>query len=296
VNIASLIRVARKFLYEDKWFPEDVNEILWRLYEEGNPLGSPRGERFSWVKIPSINPSPDVIIYTCCLVAYDRRGQKTILKLIDLLKNIGLTVDVFREGACCGDIVYQIGEEYFYQEIINENVEKLESLKPSIILTISPHVYHNLKNLYPKYGARINIPIMHHTQLIHELIESGKIELGRIKSDVTYHDPCYLARYNDVVDEPRDILSAIDGINLRELPHNKGETLCCGGGGGGLWLENKWARNSTKNRLTEVRELGVDKLVTACPYCIRMFEDEASLEGLNIEVQDIIDLLSMAIQ
>ena len=296
VDIAAIFRGLRFLNYEEKKSPEEVNEVLWRVYEEGNPLGSPRGERFSWLSTITSNPNPDVIIYTCCLAAYDKRGQDILSKLINLLSNSGLDVGVFRDGSCCGDIVYHIGDDYFYEEIVRENSEKIESLKPSAIITISPHVYHNLVNLYPKYNGKLSVPVIHHTQYLYELLNDGKLSLGKIEDKVTYHDPCYLARYNNIVEEPRGLIEAIDGIEFIEMPHNKFETLCCGGGGGGIWTENMEARKATRDRLNEVAEAETDTMVTACPYCIRMFEDEAKVIGQDIKVYDIVDLLSLSLK
>ena len=296
VNIAAIVRGIRYLNYEEKRSPEELNEILWRVYEEGNPLGSPRSERFSWLQTLASNPNPDVVIYTCCLAAYDKRGQQVLTKLINVLQSAGVEVGVFRDGSCCGDIVYHIGDDYFYEELVNENAEKLESMKPSVVLTVSPHVYHNLKNLYPRYNAKISVPVMHHTQYLYELLNDGKLKLGRLENKVTYHDPCYLARYNGLTEEPRGLIEAVDGVEFVEMLHNKYETLCCGGGGGGIWTENMEARRATRDRLNEVTEVDTNTLVTACPYCIRMFEDEAKVTGQDIVVYDIVDLLSMAIE
>ena len=291
VDIAAIFRGLRRINYDEKRSPEELNEVLWRVYEEGNPLGSPRGERFAWLNRLVANPNPDVVIYTCCLAAYDKRGQDILNKLIDILNKAGLEVGVFRDGSCCGDIVYHIGDDYFYEEIVNENVEKLENLKPSVVLTVSPHVYHNLVNLYPRYGGKISAKVMHHTQFLYEIINEGRLKPNKLDARLTYHDPCYLARYNGIVEEPRGIIEAIDGIDFVEMLHNKYETLCCGGGGGGIWTENMEARRATRDRLMEVAEADTDTMVTSCPYCIRMFEDEAKVMGSDIKVLDVIDVL-----
>ena len=296
LDVAKVLRGIRTVLYEDKNVPNDYTEVLWRVYEEGNPLGSSRRERFSWLEEIKLSNNPDVLLYTCCLSSYDRRLQNTLKSLIDLLRLAGVDVGVMNnDESCCGDIVYYTGEDYFYEEIVNTNVEAIEKHNPSLIVTVSPHVYHNLKNVYPKYGGKLSAPVKHHVEYLSELIDSGRIKPGKLENKITYHDPCYLGRYNGITEEPRSILESIGGVELMEMEHNRNYTLCCGGGGGGIWTENKEARVVTRRRLSEVQEVNVNVMATACPYCIRMFEDEAKLLNMDIQIVDVVEVLSRSV-
>lgn len=296
VDVAKILRGIRSILYENKKVPNDYTEVLWKVYEEGNPLGSSKKERFSWLEGIKLSNNPDVLLYTCCLSSYDRRLQNTLKKLIDLLRVAGVDVGVMvGEESCCGDIVFHIGEDYFFEEIVNNNIESIEKYSPSMIITVSPHVYHNLKNIYPKYGGKISIPIKHHVEYLSELVDSERIKPGKLEDKVTYHDPCYLGRYNGVTEEPRNILENISGVDFIEMEHNRQYTLCCGGGGGGIWTENKEARDVTRYRLNEVKEVDAKIMVTACPYCIRMFEDEAKLLNMDIQIVDVVEVLSKSV-
>jgi Fe-S oxidoreductase len=293
VDVAKILRGMRSVLYEEKAVPNDYTEVLWRVYEEGNPLGSSRRERFSWLESIKLSNNPDVLLYTCCLSSYDRRLQTTLIYLIDILRVAGVDIGVMNgEESCCGDIVYYTGEDYFFEEIVSNNVEMIEKHKPSVVITVSPHIYHNLKNVYPKYGGKLSMPVMHHVEYISELLAEGRINPGKVDGIVTYHDPCYLGRYNGITEEPREVLESIDGIEFVEMEHNKGYTLCCGGGGGGIWTENKEAREVTRRRLNEVLDVEAGIMATACPYCIRMFEDEAKLLNIDVSIVDVVEILS----
>ncbi len=295
VDIAHIFRSLKALKYEEKNYPEKVNEVLWNVYEEGNPLGSPKKERFTWLQKTGSSDEYDVLIYTCCMAAYDKHGQDILMRTAYILEKAGLKVGFFTDSSCCGDAVYHVGDDYFYEEVANQNAERLDGYKAEVILTVSPHVYHNLKNLYPRYNARISTPILHHTQYLYELLNEGRLKLGKLEARVTYHDPCYLARYNDIVEEPRGLLEAIDGIEFVEMPHSKRETLCCGGGGGGIWLENEEARDVTRRRLDEVAYIDTNVMATACPYCIRMFEDESKVLNMDLNVIDVTELLYEAL-
>jgi Fe-S oxidoreductase len=292
VDVSKILRGIRTVLYDEKMVPNDYTEVLWRVYEEGNPLGSSRKERFAWLGEVKVSNSPDIILYTCCLSAYDRRLHSVLKSIISMLDRAGVKVGIMEEESCCGDIVYHTGEDYFFEEIASNNASIIEKSGANLLITVSPHVYHNLVNIYPKYDAKLSIPIKHHVEFLNELIDDGKISPGKVDGVVTYHDPCYLGRYNNLTEEPRNIIESIGGLEFIEMDHNRMDTLCCGGGGGGIWTENKEARSVTRNRLREAVDVEAGVMATACPYCIRMFEDEARLLKIDLEVIDVAELLA----
>ena len=292
VEVSKILRTVKAILYEEKTVPDSFTEVLWTIYEKGNPLGASKRERFAWAKGIKFSDEPEVLLYTCCLSAYDKRLQKTLKSLVHILQASGVKVGIMGEDEpCCGDIVYHTGEDYFFEEIASNNVSLIEKMKPSVVVTVSPHIYNILTKIYPKYEAKISMPVMHHVEYIAELMEEGRIKSGKLEKKLTYHDPCYLGRYNGVFEEPREILESIDGIQFIEMEHNKMDTLCCGGGGGGIWTENREAREVTKRRLEEAVKTEADIMVTACPYCIRMFEDELKVLRYNIPISDVVEIL-----
>ncbi len=295
VDISKILRSIRVMLYEEKQVPEGFNEILWTVYENGNPLGSSKRERFSWASDLKFSDKPEVLLYTCCLSSYDKRLQNVLRSLVNILQAAGVEVGVLGEReSCCGDVVYHTGEDYFLEEIALNNASAIEDMKPNVVITVSPHVYHLFKNVYPKYGAELSMPVMHHVEYLAELLDSGRLKTGKLNKKVTYHDPCYLGRYNGVFEAPRSLIEAVDGVEFVEMEHNRMDTLCCGGGGGGIWTENKEARGVTRNRLDEVAEVEAEAMVTACPYCIRMFEDENKIMGYTFPVIDVVEILSQS--
>lgn len=297
VEISKVMRGLKLLLYEEKKAPEALTETLWRVYEDGNPLGSPKSERALWAKELNISGNPEVILYACCMSAYDRRLQNTLKNLVDILQKAGVSVGILGEQeTCCGDVVYHTGEDYFLEELAQNNVALIEKFKPNIVLTVSPHCYNVFKNLYPKYNAKISAEVLHHVQYLSELIDEGKIKPGKLEADITYHDPCYLGRWNGVYEEPRNILQNIEGVRIVEMEHSKSRSLCCGGGGGALWMENKDARRVTKRRIREAVETESNIMATACPYCIRMFEDELKVERIDIQILDVVELLHKSIE
>ncbi|MCC6044592.1 MAG: (Fe-S)-binding protein [Desulfurococcaceae archaeon] len=297
VRIADVILGGRIVLYERKVAPEKLVDTLWRVYETGNPLGSPRRERGVWARGLSVESGGDVLLYTCCMNAYDRRLQKVTRSLVEVLARAGVRVTYAWDGeGCCGDIVYSVGEEYFLEELAQGNVEVMERFKPTLIVVTSPHAYNMLVNVYPRYKAKPPAPVVHYTQLLAELITSGRLKPGRLDAKVTYHDPCYLGRWNNVYEEPRTILQHVEGLKLVEMEHNRSNSLCCGGGGGAFWSENIEARSVTRRRLREATATESQAMVTACPYCIRMFEDELKISKYPLVVSDVVEVLASTLR
>ncbi len=293
VRIADVILGGRVILYERKVVPERLVDTLWRVYETGNPLGSPKRERSVWAKGLAIRSEGDVLVYTCCMNAYDRRLQRVTRSLVEVLAKAGVKAIYAWDGeSCCGDVVFNVGEEYFLEELAQNNVALMERFKPTLIIVTSPHAYNMLVNVYPRYRAKPPAPVLHYAQFVVELITSGKLKPGRFEATVTYHDPCYLGRWSNVYEEPRTILQHIDGLRFTEMEHNKSNGLCCGGGGGAFWSENIEARSVTRRRLSEASLTGAQVMTTACPYCIRMFEDELKITKYTLTVSDVIEVLA----
>jgi len=296
VRIADVMLGSRLILYEGKRAPERLVETLWRVYEAGNPLGAPRRDRVAWAKGLEARGG-EVLLYACCMNAYDRRLQRVTRSLVEILSKAGVSVAYAWDGeSCCGDVVYNTGEVYYLEELAQSNVASMEKLKPTLIVTLSPHCYNMLTRVYPRYGAKPPAPVVHYTVLLAELVTSGRLKPGRLEATVTYHDPCYLGRWNGVYEEPRTVLQHIDGLKLVEMEHNRSESLCCGGGGGAFWSENLEARSVTRLRLREAINTGAQTMATACPYCIRMFEDELKITKYTLNIADVVEVLASSMR
>jgi Fe-S oxidoreductase len=276
--------------------PARLEEVLWKVYESGNPWGERRKTRAKWTEglgVKEALEGVDVLLYTGCASSYDARLQRAAKAVSFILKTAGVDFGVLKtEERCCGDAVYQAGEDAYLEELITENVATFRKTKASVVLSISPHCFNIFKTLYPKYGATFR-PV-HYTQFIADLLDSGKIKLTqRFETAVTYHDPCYLSRYHGIQEEPRKLIESIRGVNLLEMENSKENALCCGGGGARVFQEEVGERLSNI-RVREASETGAQILATSCPYCIQNFEDSVKTEGKNMQVSDVAELIAFS--
>jgi len=277
-----------------------VRDALQSIFQDGNPWGVPRAKRYDWaegldVKIlePEAEEKTDVLVFVCCTDAYDTRVVKVTQALVKVLRAAGVDFGFIGEDeSCCGSEVRRLGEEGLFEMCDEENVEMLNSFNVERIVTISPHCYNAMKKEY--HGLKH--PVLHYTQLLDQLIGEGKLKLsGNYEKVVTYHDPCYLGKQNDIYEEPRRILTSIPGVDFREFDRCRERSLCCEGGGGKMWVESE----STEERLAEVRvrdarEMGAQVIAVACPFCLLTLEDATKVQGLEEEMQvmDILEILS----
>lgn len=280
-----------------------VRDALESIFKDGNPWGSPRAKRLDWasdldVRIlePEAEETTDVLLFICCTDAYDPRVMKVAQSLVKVLDAAGVDFGLMGEDeSCCGSEVRRLGEEGLFEMCDEENVEMFNSFNVNRIVTVSPHCYNTLKKEY--HGLKHSV--LHYTELIAELLEDGKLELpNEVAKVVTYHDPCFLGKQNDIYDEPRYIITRIPGVDFREFDRCRERSLCCEGGGGKMWVESE----SKEERLAEVRvedakEMGAEVIAVACPFCLLTLEDATKVKGVDEEmfVMDILELLAEAL-
>jgi Fe-S oxidoreductase len=236
----------------------------------------------------------DVLWWVGCAGAYDERNQKISKALVQIFNAAGLDYAILgQEETCNGDPARRLGDEYTFQMMAQQNIETLRQYKFKRIVTACPHCFNTLANEYPHFGE--NWQVVHHSQLILQLIRDGNLKLTRPVDDtLTYHDSCYLGRYNDVYDAPREVLASIPGVNLVEMPRAREQGLCCGGGGGGMWLEVHGERRIQEIRLEEAESTNPTVVASACPFCMLMFDlgsKTLSFDQKNIALSDIAELV-----
>ena len=281
-------------------FPPELGGAFNGMERQGNPWQIAEA-RDGWtaaldIPVPTIadNPNCDLLYWTGCAVSHDPRAQQTAQALVKLLHAAEVDFAILGElERCTGDVARRAGNEYLYSEMAAANVETLDEADPKRIVVTCPHCLHNIGKEYPAFGG--DYEVVHHTQLIAELIDAGRLPQGADASrwsNVTFHDPCYLGRHNDIVDEPRDVLRAT-GVPLLEMPRNRKNSFCCGAGGAQFWKEEEPGDQKVSlARFDEAAAIGADTLAVGCPFCMRMFEDARNERESGPQVVDIAEVIA----
>jgi len=272
----------------------EIRDFLNNISKHGNPWGTARSKRDAWAEgIKRCKPDDEYLFYVGCVGSYEERGQRMAMNFAELLDEAEVSFGILgAEEDCDGNEAYTLGEMGLFQELAKKNVQKFKELEVKKVVTLSPHAYNSMKNKYPRFG---DFQVFHYTQLLLEMIQQGKIELSELKTKVTYHDPCFLGRYNGVYDAPREILKSIPGIELTEMERTRENSFCCGGGSGNFVTDllGGSEENPSRTRVREAHETGAEILVVACPSCMMMLDDAVKDEGLEAEltVKDIAELV-----
>jgi Fe-S oxidoreductase len=296
-----ILDVRRGLVLMDSAFPAQFQQAYKGMERAGNPWNVAPDSRLDWAKglnVPTIehNLAPDVLWWVGCAPATDARAQKTARAFAQILNEAGVNFAVLgKMERCTGDSARRSGNEALFFELATGNVEMLNEVKPKRIVTTCPHCLHTLKNEYPDFGG--DYEVIHHTQLIEELLLLGKLHVDpRKQADVTFHDPCYLGRHNNVYDAPRNALMQANAI-VAELPRNRSRSFCCGAGGAQMWKEEEHgAERVSANRFREARATGRDTLAVGCPFCMIMLTDAAKAEKSEMQVKDVAEIVAEALQ
>jgi Fe-S oxidoreductase len=272
---------------------------LQNLNRAGNPWGQPPTARDEWargldVPLMADKGEADVLWWVGCAGSYDERNQRISKALVKIFNAARVDYAILgQEEACNGDPARRLGDEYTFQVMAQQNIETLKQYKFKRIVTACPHCFNTLSNEYPHFGGHWEV--VHHSQFIHELIRDDRLKLSQSLDDtITFHDSCYLGRYNGLYDAPRHVISAIPGASLVEMPRSREKGLCCGGGGGGMWLEVHGERRIQEIRLEEAEAVNSDIVASACPFCMLMFDlgsKTLKFDEKNIQLKDIAELV-----
>lgn len=297
VDIVGAMLGLREHAFDQGRAPGRLETALWSVYEEFNPWERPAGERGEWLDdVPDdievqVGGEADVLYYVGCAPSYDPALRGVPVAIVRLLDAAGVDFAVLGDDeVCCGDVVKQTGEPDFFAELAESNAAAFEATGASTIVTSSPHCSETFTADYGLDGD-----VVHYTEFLAELVESGDLELGDIDRRVTYHDPCYLARGADVIDAPRRLLDAV-GVEFVEMAESGARTLCCGGGGGNMWLESELDERFADRRATQAEATGAEALLTACPYCVQNLTDGVKKTGTGLPVSDLAELLVEALE
>lgn len=301
-----ILDIRRNLSMMESAFPKQLETAFRGMERNMNPWNVSQADRMKWaagINVPTIeqNPEPEILWWVGCAPATDSRAQKTAQAFAKILNTAGVNYAVLgKNEACTGDSARRAGREDIFFGLASQNVEILNEVAPKRIVTTCPHCLHTLKNEYPAFGG--NYAVIHHTQLINELVGAGKIQLS-VDSDkfsVTFHDPCYLGRHNKIFDAPRNDLKTA-GIEVIEMPRNGAKSFCCGAGGAQMWKEeeNGTARVNT-TRFAEAKSsllsagpsAGANTVAVGCPFCLTMMNDASKADGGDIQVKDVAELVA----
>ncbi len=295
-----ILDIRRDAVLMQSDFPHELQGAFNGMERQGNPwqIAEPRS---NWTAeldfpVPTIaeNPGFDLLYWTGCAVSYDPRAQQTAIALVKVLHAAGLNFAILGDDEnCTGDVARRAGNEYLYFELASANVEALNALEPKRIVVTCPHCLHNLGLEYAAFGGHYQV--IHHTELIEELIAKDQLpqDLDPERwTNVTFHDPCYLGRHNNVLEAPRNVLKA-NGIPLVEMARNRKNSFCCGAGGAQFWKEEEEGTGKVNiARYQEAAATGADTLAVACPFCMRMFEDANRELDSGPQVVDIAEIIA----
>jgi len=294
-----IIQMRQNLVLEQEKVPGELARTFKNIERQSNPWGIGADQRMDWAEgldIPTIDehPEADYLLWVGCAGAFDARIVKQTRALVAVLRRAGVDFAVLGDQECCtGDPARRAGNEMLFQMLAEQNVETLTTAKVKKVVTSCPHCLHTLRHDYSQFGA--DLEVVHHTQLITQLIADGKLAVGGSPVEsITYHDSCYLGRWNREFDAPRDLLAALDvPSGVTELTRSKRHGFCCGAGGGRMFMEEEGERVNF-NRTDEILATGVKAVAVACPFCNIMITDGVKQRNQddNFEVLDVAELVA----
>jgi Fe-S oxidoreductase len=329
-HVPKIVDMRRSLVMEESDFPSEVTSLFNNIERNGNPWEISNDTRAEWatnldIPLMAENPDADVLYWVGCMGSFDQRNKQVATSVAKVLKAANVNFAILGpEESCTGDPARRIGNEYLWQMQAQINIETLNgygfnspedsnghanqnghadggeavTTKQRTVITACPHCFNTIKNEYPQLGG--NYDVVHHTVFLDKLLSDDKLALpeGFDKRKLTYHDPCYIGRYNDVYDEPRHMLRVLNSNGVTEMRRNRNKSFCCGGGGGRAWMEEKIGKRINQTRVNEALETNAEVLAAACPFCITMFED--GVKGVEAEeklkIEDISEIIAHAIE
>jgi Fe-S oxidoreductase len=297
-HIDHIVDLRRHLVMVDSRFPGEAEQMLRDVERASNPWGKPQTERADWAEQIGVrvlepgDPPPEVLYWVGCAASFDERARTAAESTAKLLQAAGVDFAILgpRES-CTGDPARRMGNEYLFQAYAEQNVATLNESKVTKVVASCPHCFNTLANEYPDFGGEYEV--MHHTELLAELIRDGRLEPGGDAGSITYHDSCYLARHNDIRADPRELVAAV-GEPI-EMERSGKRTFCCGAGGAHMWMEER-AGKINEERVREAAETGADTLAVACPFCTVMLDDGVRQRGDELRVVDVSTLLAESVE
>jgi len=305
-HVDKIIDLRRHLVLMQGSMPHEGQRAMQNIERQGNPWGISRNDRDKWTgdlegfAVPTVkeNPQFDYLFFVGSMGSYDLRSRKISKSFARLLDAAGVSFAILgNEEKNSGDTPRRMGNEMLFQQLCMENIATFEKYGVRKIVTACPHTFNTLKNEYPDFGMS-NIEVLHHSQLLEQLLQERRLfPQYEVKERITYHDSCYLGRYNEVYDQPRNVLRAIPGIELVEPERTRANGMCCGAGGGMMWMEETAGKRINVARTEQLLEAKPSVISSACPYCLTMIEDGTKLKEVeqDVKARDIAELLEQSV-
>ena len=301
-HVPRIISMRQAQVLMSEKYPKELNATFRGLEQNANPWNIGYDQRANWTgdldfPVPILTEPPeedfDVLMWVGCMGSFDKRSQKIALATATLLQKAGVRFAILGNAEkCTGDLARRSGNEMLYQTLARENVDTLNRLKVLQVVTQCPHCLNAMKNEYPQLEGRYEV--FHHSTFIAKLVDEGRLTLKpSLEGSVTFHDPCYLGRYNGEYDAPRSLLAASAKEEPVEMARSRNESFCCGAGGGRMWMEETIGTRVNEERVRQAAETGAKTIATACPFCMTMIEDGIKQTGRQDEMQvkDVAELV-----
>jgi Fe-S oxidoreductase/nitrate reductase gamma subunit len=300
-HVDKTIDMRRNLVLMETRFPGEAQLAFRNMENNGNPWGigwTTRADYLTGLGVKTFDENPDAeyLYWPGCSGAFDARNQKVSAAFVKLLKAANVNFAILgNEEKCCGDSARKLGNEYLFYSLATENIEVMKGHGVKKIITQCPHCFNILKNEYPQLGGEFEV--IHHTVFLLDLVKSGKLKLSKTAGkSITYHDSCYLGRYNQIYDQPRELLKIV-GLDIKEMAHTGEKSFCCGAGGGRMWLEEHEGERINVMRTDEAIAAKTDYVGTACPFCLTMIVDGIATRevGESLKALDIAEILAQAL-
>ncbi|MDC3414956.1 (Fe-S)-binding protein [Aquibacillus sp. 3ASR75-11] len=308
-HVDKIIDLRRYLVLTEGKMDPDAQRAMMNIERQGNPWGLSKKERVNWrdlddsVHIPTVKELKkegetfEYLFWVSSMGSYDNRSQKIALAFAKLMNQAGIKFAILgNKEMNSGDTARRIGNEFLFQELAEKNIKEFEKNDVKKIVTIDPHAYNIFKNEYPDFGFEAEV--YHHTQLLFDLVSEGRIKpQSAINETLTYHDSCYLGRYNGVYDPPREILKSIPGLKLVEMERSGENAMCCGAGGGLMWTEEKTGNRINVARTEQAMAVNPTMISSACPFCLTMLSDGTKAKEVeeDISTMDVAEILALSV-
>ena len=308
-HVDHIVDMRRYQVLVESNFPGELNQLFRGLESKGNPWNMSAQARMDWAKgldfeVPVVGEtlesleSVDWLFWVGCAGAYEDRAKKTTRAVAELLNLAGISFGVLGNGeTCTGDPARRAGNEFVYQGLAAQNVETFREHQVKQVVTTCAHCFNTLKNEYRDLG--LELEVVHHTQLLNRLVREGKLTpvasgAGAAKRTITYHDPCYLGRHNQVYSPPRELLQVLPGASYVEMERSAERSFCCGAGGARMWMEENIGERINTNRTKEAVATGADQIAVGCPFCRVMLSDGLTAEQASGGAREDVEVLDVA--